>query len=220
MPVERQAATAALRAVLDAPDVVPLRAATMAAMALYGIEACFFLAPLVDDPRVGRIMTNIGVSRIWARYYRAWLHLCNPLPRVALGTTLAFAWPRDLDMDDLPYVERRYLEIAAQHGLARGIATICYGPNGRAGFLGALWPLQTDPPDEVVLAVHQIGQLSFSRYCQIMREDYAVEPLSNREPEVLEWMCRGKSNPVIAEIIGVSRSSVTPTSAASSRNWA
>lgn len=208
MPDKRDALLAALCAVRDAPDGQSGRKAVMDALSLFGIDAAFFLAPLTPDPRVGRLIVNYGVSRVWERHYRAWLHLVDPLPRIALQTPMAFAWPRDLDMDQLSEQERRYLDIAAQHGLASGIATIGYGPNGRMGFLGAIWTRAEPPSDEVLLAVQQICQISFLRYCHIVREDFDVPPLSNRELEVLEWMCKGKSNPVIGEIIGVSRSSV------------
>lgn len=208
MPDERSAVLAALAAFGDAQDVQSVRDGVMHALSLWGIEAAYFLAPLTPDPRVGRLITNIGVSRIWERHYRARLHLIDPLPRIALRRSMAFFWPRDLEGEKLDPREQRFLDIIAKHGLAAGIGTVCYGPNGRAGFLGALWTKEEPPSDEVLLGVHQLGQVSFQRYCQILREEMNVEPLSNRELEVLEWMCRGKSNPVIAEIVGVSRSSV------------
>lgn len=208
MPNDRKAMLAALHAIGEAPDVWAGREALMHALRLLGIDAGYFVAPLTTDPRVGRVLLSMGMSRVWERHYRARLRLIDPLPRIALERPLAFAWPRDIDMDELSESERRYLAIAAQHGLAAGIATIGYGPNGRTGFFSAIWPKAETPSDEVLMAVHQIGQVSFLRYCQILRDDFDVPPLSNRELEVLEWMCRGKSNPVIAEIVGVSRSSI------------
>ncbi|MEL1249636.1 helix-turn-helix transcriptional regulator [Aurantiacibacter gilvus] len=180
----------------------------MHALGLLDIEAAFFLAPLTPDPRVGRVLLTMGMSSVWERHYRARLYLIDPLPRIALETPLAFCWPRDVDMDGLNDSERRYLAIAEQHGLASGIGTVGYGPSGRMGFLAGIWSKPEPPSDETLMAVHQIGQVSFVRYCQIVRDDFEVPPLSNRELEVLEWMCRGKSNPVIAEIMGVSRSSI------------
>lgn len=199
---------AALAEVRDAPDVVSVRTEVMHALSLCGIEAAYFLAPLTPDPRVGRVMTNIGVSRIWERHYRARLYLCDPLPGIALQRAGAFVWPSGIDLDKLEPSERRYLEIAAKHGLGAGVGTACFGPNGRAGFLGAPWPHEQPPSADVVLAVNQIAQVSFLRYCQLFREAIDVQSLSNRELEVLTWMCRGKSNPVMAEILGVSRSSI------------
>lgn len=198
----------AVGAISTAPEVVPLRAAVMQALALLGIDAAFFVAPVTADPRLGRILINIGNSRVWERHYRARLHLVDPLPRLALDRATAFVWPDDFAIGSVDRNERHYLRIAAQHGLARGIGTACYGPQGRNGFLGAVWREDRRPPATTLLAVQQIGQVSFQRYCQIIREAIDFEPLSNRELEVLGWMCRGKSNPVMAELIGVSRSSI------------
>ncbi len=60
----------------------------------------------------------------------------------------------------------------------------------------------------VVQAVHMIGQASFQRYCQLVQPTSEVQPLSNRELEVLSWMREGKSNTVIAQILAISRASV------------
>ncbi|MCB2067549.1 MAG: autoinducer binding domain-containing protein [Erythrobacter sp.] len=203
-----EAMVEALGAISSAPEVVPLRDAVMRALALLGIDAAFFVAPVTADPRVGRVLTNIGCSRVWERHYRARLHLVDPLPRLALDSAVAFVWPDDITTGSVDRKERRYLQIIARHGLARGIGTACFGPQARTGFLGAIWREQRRPSDAVLLAVQQIGQVSFQRYCQIIRDAIDADPLSNRELEVLQWMCRGKSNPVMAQIIGVSRSSI------------
>jgi LuxR family transcriptional regulator/LuxR family quorum-sensing system transcriptional regulator CciR len=198
----------ALGAISHAPDVMSLRAAVMQALALWGITAAFFVAPITRDARVGRILTNIGNSRIWERHYRARLHLIDPLPRLALEASTAFVWPDNVDLGALDRRERRYLRIMARQGLGRGIGTACYGPQGRTGFLGAVWRGEGKPGNRVMQSVNQVAQVSFQRYCLILREVSDIEPLSNRELEVLGWMCRGKSNPVMAEILGISRSSV------------
>jgi len=198
----------ALGAVRDAADVVGLRAEVMRALALCGIDAAFFVAPLARDMRAGRLLNNLGLPRVWERHYRARLHLVDPLPSLSFEFGNAFYWPDDLPKGRLTKQERRYLQIAARYGLARGIGVACYGPHGRASFLGAAWTGANRPSDGVLLTVHQIGQTSFQRYCHIMREHIDITPLSNRELEVLSWMCSGKSNPAMAEIIGVSRSSI------------
>ena len=64
------------------------------------------------------------------------------------------------------------------------------------------------PSGDVLIGVYLISQASFQRYCSILPQGLAVPKLSNRELEVLSWMCEGKSNPVIAQLLGISRSSV------------
>ena len=197
-----------LAVIRKAKPVVPLRDATMQALAPMGFAAAFFLAPLTRDPRVGRIVTNMDLPWVWERHYRGGLYLCDPLPGIALERLEPFIWPDQLDMDALREDQRRYLSIAAQHGLARGVAVACFGPDARSGFLGAV--IEGDGvPDQLTLQrVHAVGQTSFQRYCRLVRDDAEIPELSNRELEVLHWIGRGKSNNVIAQLLEISPSSV------------
>jgi DNA-binding CsgD family transcriptional regulator len=208
MPVDDNDLIRALGAIRDAAEVIPLREAAMRALALCGIKSAYFIAPLTRDMRVGRLLTNHSLPRVWERHYRARLYLVDPLPSLSLEYSNAFFWPDDLDTGALTRQQRHYLEIAAQYGLARGIGVACYGPQARSGFLGAAWTHDAPPDERIMFAVHQIGQIMFQRYCQIVRDDLDMPPLSNRELEVLGWMCRGKSNPDMAAILGVSRSTI------------
>ena len=197
-----------LKVISEASQVVPLRAATMDALNLLGIRAGYFLAPLTADPRIGRILTNIGLPRTWERQYRARLHRLDPLPGFSLDRSAAFRWPEDIQPAKLSERQRRYMDIAGQYGLLRGLGAACYGPHGRSGFLAGAWT-SPEPADVLTLQRFQTaGQVSFRRYCQIIRKDDAVPALSNRELDVMTWMCAGKSNPVIAQLLGISRSSV------------
>jgi len=197
-----------LTLVSEAAEVVPLRAAVMHALEMVAIRAVYFLAPLTSDPRIGRLLTVIGLPRLWERHYRASLYLIDPLPDLSLRHAAGFSWPEATEAAELSAKERRYLAIAARYGMARGIGVACYGPHGRSGFLGCAWPLDDAPPVQVVQAVHMIGQASFQRYCQLVPAVGEVPPLSNRELEVLSWMREGKSNSVIAQILDISRGSV------------
>ncbi len=197
-----------LAAMRDAEDVVELREHIVRGLAMCGIESVYFVAPLTADPRLGRVIYSENVSPLWMRHYRAGLYKIDPLPMLALDYPNAFFWPDDLESRALTSQQSRYLALAARHGLDRGIGIACYGPHGRAGFFGGVWTRPERPSDAVMFAIHQIGQTSFQRYCLVMREGLEFEPLSARELEVLAWMCQGKSNPDMAVILGVSRSSI------------
>ncbi|RIV90644.1 LuxR family transcriptional regulator [Aurantiacibacter xanthus] len=208
MPSADQADSLALERIAEADDVFAVRAALSEALALAGIPAAYFLAPLTSDARVGRILTSLGNSRIWERHYRSYLYRVDPLPNFSLSVSGAFFWPDALEQVTIDERERRYLEIAGKFGLGRGVGVACYGPQGRSGFLGASWPHPEKPEVNVLQWVNNVGQTSFQRYCQLVRMDDTVPALSNRELEVLSWMCDGKSNSVIAQILDISRSSV------------
>ncbi|MFC3098862.1 helix-turn-helix transcriptional regulator [Alteraurantiacibacter palmitatis] len=198
-----------LTAIDSCENVVPLRDATMSALALLGFSAACFIAPLTRDPRVGRSMTNIGLPWTWEKQYRARLHASDPLPDIALQRLSAFVWPDDLADEKLTKAQKRFFEISAQLGVERGVATACFGPEGRSGFLGAMLAADAPRPDQLTLhRFHAVGQTSFQSYCRMVKRMQDIPQLSNREMEVLHWIGRGKSNSVIAEILGISPSSV------------
>lgn len=193
----------------DASCIIELRSATMAALGMMEIGAAYFLAPIGADPRIGSAVYSSNLPDVWERHYRATLYQFDPLPQMALAQLRPFAWPAATDAAQLDTRQRRYLRIAARYGLGQGIGVACFGPNGRSGFLGAVLPQNRPPPKRAdLLRVHAIGQLSFLRYCGLIRREGELPPLSNRELEVLQWVAQGKSNPVIAKILGISPSSV------------
>lgn len=208
MLIDTPALTKCLARMRRVREVSKLQQEVILALGLCGVESAYFLAPLTADPRVGRVLRNFGLPRDWERRYRAHHYRADPLPGISLEHSNAFRWPEDLEDVQVAARGLGYLEFAASHGLSRGVGVACFGPHGRAGFLGGIWTREEPASEEVLLAVHNIGQLSFQRYCRIVRVEMAITPLSNREFEVLGWLCKGKSNPVIAEILGVSRSTV------------
>ena len=209
MPVSLETFSQRLAAIGDCDAVVPLRQATMDALALLGIDASYFLAPLTKDPRIGRIITNMGLPWTWERQYRARLHLIDPLPDIAVERLTTVCWPDDIAEVKLDKKQQRFMEIAAQYGLARGVGVACFGPDGRSGFLGVALPADAPLPDQLMLQrIHAIGQTAFQTYCRIVKRAQEVPQLSNRELEVLHWIGRGKSNSVIADILGISPSSI------------
>ncbi len=198
-----------LRAVGEAESVMGLRKATMVALDMFDIQAAYFLAPLSHDLRVSRTLTSFGFSEIWERHYREGLWRIDGMPQIALARLSAFCWPDQLEPGDLSKQQQRYLKIAAQYGLGRGIAVPCFGPGGRSGFLGAaLKENAPSPSHRMMQQVQALGQSCFQSYCRLILDQRNIPPLSKRELEVLHWISRGKSNSVIAELLGISPSSV------------
>lgn len=190
-------------------EVAPLRQAVMHALALFGIEKAYFLAPLSRDPRVTRILTNWGMPWEWEKQYRERLYQSDPMPELVMASPEPVFWPRDLPLADLTARQKRYVDLAAQYGMGRGVGVACFGPGGRSGFLGAILPEQGEEPTAADLRrIQSVGQTAFRVYCNIVRYSDDLPTLSNRELEVLYWISRGKSNSVIAEILEISPSSV------------
>ena len=193
-----------------AGDVHALRAATFAALNALGFEAAYFLAPVVADPSIGRVMNNLGFDPRWEDLYRERLYKADPLPLIALARQSAFNWRRDIDHAALMPEEREYLAGLAEFGMAEGYAIPCFGPFARNGFVGVGRAVARRAYSvRNRLRVEVCARLSFQRYAFLAQPYVDMAPtLSGREMEVLRWIGEGKSNAVIAEILAISRSSV------------
>src|SRR5690606_23107185 len=101
--------------------------------------------------------------------------------------------------------QRRFMAISKRYGLGRGVGISSFGSLGRVGFLGAVYPENAPwpPSDVAILRIQTLGQHTFLRFCALHGPGENVPALSNRELEVLQWVAQGKSNPVIAEILGI-----------------
>lgn len=209
MQVETNEFTRRLQAIGDADDVVAVRRAVYDALNLFGIEKAYYVAPIPGDTRVKPTITNVGLPWVWEKHYRARLYQVDPLLTLAKKRLQPFVWPDDLGDEKLSRQQERYLALAAQYGAGHGVGIACFGPDGRSGFLGAILRDDAERPDwESLLRLHAIGQMSIQRYCKLVPAMVTIPALSNREFEVLHWMGQGKSNSVIADILGISASSV------------
>lgn len=193
-----------------AGDVFALREKVMAPLATLGFHATYFLAPVVADPRVGRILTNMGFPASWERKYRSCFQLIDPLPGIAIDRMRAFRWSEADRLGKPTRLQRRYLAIMQRMGLGEGIAVPCVGPGARFGFAAAgMYDCEQPFDDVVVQQVRTVAQASFLRYCELVRPyDNDIPTLSQRELDVIRWISEGKSNAVIAEILDISKSTV------------
>ncbi|MBO6505132.1 MAG: LuxR family transcriptional regulator [Kordiimonadaceae bacterium] len=140
------------------------------------------------------------------RYVEEELHKIDPIPKYALKRSEPFWW-FDLDGNpDLSADEQRYMDILKAQDLGDGLAIPLFGPNGRTGYAGI--GFGKNPPPISALKIMQLqnaAQLAHQRYCAILQDKRKEDmSLSARELEILSWVVRGKSNGVIADILGIS----------------
>lgn len=193
-----------------ARGVEQLRLAIMNALAGIGFHAAYFVAPVSVDRQVGRQLFNIGFPDSWERRYRERFRTVDPLPDFALRFDRAFRWSDIVTLPDLTADERRYVRLMARYSRLDGVGVGCFGPQARCGFMAAGRPADSDALRYTnLLRVQTIGQMSFLRYAELVRPfDTDAPGLSRREMDVMRWLAGGKSNSVIAEILGIQKSSV------------
>ena len=200
----------AMALIAQARTLVSFRRAIYEALRSIRFGAVYFLAPVVADRRVGRVFWNVGFPREWEAAYRQSGRWDDPLPNLALNRGNAFRWSDACRIANLDERAAAYLARMRDAGMGEGVAVHCTGPYARSGFVGVGLP--SDPgslDDAAVRRVQVAAQLCFHRYCELVgafKED--VPDLSQRELDVIRWIGEGKSNAVIAEILGISKNSV------------
>lgn len=106
--------------------------------------------------------------------------------------------------------ERRYLMLMRAVDMGDGFSLPCYGPGSRNGYVGIGRMTDGAQTDEVSMrAMHMSAQAAHLRILDFtVLEPSRGKPLSAREREILDWVARGKSNSVIADILSISAGTV------------
>lgn len=201
---------AVLRAVIESSAPASLRVRTMDAYRHLGIGAAYMLSPVVGDRQVGRVLTSIGMPPVFERHYASRLQLFDPLPDLAARHGQALYWSAAAQDATLTPREGKFLRLLARFGMPEGLAIVAYGPSARCGFAGLTRPLPGWDWSTIDRALLQaVTQASYARYCALTAPEPDRElALSGRELQVLYWIALGKSNGVIAEILGISAPTV------------
>lgn len=148
-----------------------------------------------------------GFPEDWVKRYRDQeLYKIDPIPKYAIQRSESFWWSELDGYHGLTADEQRYMDILREQDLGDGIAIPLFGPNGRNGYAGI--GFGKNPPTVTSLKIMQLqnaAQLAHQRYCTLLREKRKEDiSLSARELEILTWVVQGKSNGVIADILGIS----------------
>ena len=152
-----------------------------------------------------------GYPDAWVcEYLESELFRVDPIPQLASVLSRPFRWSEAPQLMRLSEEGERYMKALASSGLGDGLAMQVYGPNMRNAYVGLGFG-QEDPhltADEI-FELQCAAQIAHIRYCELTEfRQRAAETLSPREVEILQWIARGKSNSVIAEILGISRHTV------------
>jgi LuxR family transcriptional regulator/LuxR family quorum-sensing system transcriptional regulator CciR len=101
---------------------------------------------------------------------------------------------------------QRLFELLRQSGFVDGFTIPVFGPYGLAAFVACGRFSGAFNLAAIQLRMLQLGcQELYSRTIMLRDYDAPAPPhLSEREVEILQWLARGKSNAVIAAILGVS----------------
>ena len=163
--------------------------------------------PGASDYNSNITVAAYGYPEDWAKIYveRKYYEI-DPVPKRAIDAAFPFWWSEIGKDKNLTEEERDYLDAVTKADLGEGLAIPVFGPHGRNGYAGLGFGKKGVELSVAEIAMLQWAcQLAHQRYVHLLRARAPADiTLSKRETEILEWVARGKSNPVIAEIIGIS----------------
>lgn len=134
----------------------------------------------------------------------------DPLPQMVIGKGAPTRWSEAWGQMEPDAEQMAFLTRMREVGLGDGFTLPVYGPGGRNGSvnIGAAereGVIESAPVDQM----HMVAQVAHMRLCQLLPDRGPLEkPLSARELEILDWVARGKSNSVIADILHLSGATV------------
>jgi len=144
------------------------------------------------------------------RYLEERLYLDDPFPGIAAERIEPFYWSDAPKLAHFTPGQHLYLDVLKEEGISNGIALQVFGPQARNALVGiGFFPDTPRLSDDGIFELQQASQCAHLRFCALTEGERPAYPkLSPRELEVLRWIAKGKSNSVIAEIMGVSRHTV------------
>mgnify|MGYP000859515028 FL=1 len=134
----------------------------------------------------------------------------NPVPRLAIEQGVPMRWTEIWAQIDPDPEQLHFLTVMRELEMGDGYSMPVFGPGGRNATVSVARPVSEEVMDNApVERLHLIAQAAHTRLCTLMPEwPWAKNPLSGREMEILDWVARGKSNSVIAEILNLSAGTV------------
>jgi DNA-binding CsgD family transcriptional regulator len=203
----------ALRRIVDAETLRELWRATRNYFRDQGFNGIAYFIP--RQPFMSRSMVVNGVGHGFPKevieaYRKFGLGGNDPVPRYALEHGTPIRWTDAFLQADPTPEQLQFREEMHAVNLGDGYSLPVFGSGGRNACLQVGFPRDDSVVDNApVREMHIVAQAAHTRLCAMWPDSAEVDnPLSGRELEILGWIARGKSNSVIAHILGLSQSTV------------
>ena len=180
----------------------------------FGINALtyYHMPPPGSQDFSEKYFTSIGFEQELAdEYRRNHRHFRCPFTSRSNPLTEPIFWRDVFDTLVLSDEDRERLDtLYCRNGTSNGLVLPVFGPNSRNGcvvfrFLDPNASFNRGKIHTLKLAAY----LAHLQFCYLRAKDIGeTVNLTRREKEVLTWVARGKSNSVIADIVGISQHTV------------
>ncbi|MCA0902639.1 helix-turn-helix transcriptional regulator [Qipengyuania aquimaris] len=134
----------------------------------------------------------------------------DPIPDFVMHVGHVMTWNQIIGQIELSDKQREFLRLFREKGFIDGVACPLFGPVGRNSYFSIDFDRELSLEDEaIVRPMVDRAQSCHRRICAMIRRKETAEiNLSPRESEIIYWIARGKTNPEMAIILGISESSV------------
>lgn len=165
--------------------------------------------PGVDGPELAIIHHGFP-SRIADAYMTGNGQRLNPVPRFAMTQGVAMRWSKIWELVEPDAEQVAFLEKMRAVGFGDGYALPVFGPLARNALVNVgRAEAETALDNAPVSEMQMFAQAAHLHLCTLMPVANPLDrPLSGRELEILDWVAKGKSNGVIAEILDLSNATV------------
>ncbi len=132
------------------------------------------------------------------------------VPRFALAAGVPVRWADAWGSVQTTPEERLFLAAMQAVPFSDGYSLPCYGPANRNAVVSISARVdEGEVPASLLTQLHFVAQAAHLRICAQFADEAALDrQLSSREKEILDWVARGKSNSVIADILEISPGTV------------
>lgn len=195
----------------DAPDAGGLWQVVLNFFHSRDIEMVSYHLDNACDLPGGRMgFVEDGFPKKWVcEYIESNLRVIDPIPGLSAKLSRPFLWSEIEELGDLTAQEAEFMRRRQASAVGEGLALPVFGPKGRNAYFGLGFGTATaECQPEAIFELQCAAQIAHLRFCELIAQSGSRVDLSPRELEILRWMARGKSNSVIAEILGISRHTV------------
>ncbi|MEM6587551.1 MAG: LuxR family transcriptional regulator [Pseudomonadota bacterium] len=151
-----------------------------------------------------------GFPEEWlCQYIEKDLVTIDPIPELAAKMSTPFFWHDIEALVDITPERRKYLDAMKDAHLGDGLAFFVFGPAMQNAYVGLGFGVDRIELEQAeIIKLQCIAQAGHLRVCALTEKHPSFQALTGREREILEWVAQGKSNSVIADIVGISSHTV------------
>lgn len=197
-------------AILSATTVGRLRRVVFRIFRNMGFRRIAYIHSVLGQPE-SFFVDQIGFpSSIASGYLKPQQQLDDPFPLITRQYAFPIVWSSVENIRNLSKRHQKYISRMRSAGIGDGVSVSVSGPNGRDGYFalgyGRYGVMMSD---RELSQLQLVCQAAHSALCDLTRKSaHHCASLTNREAQVLVWIARGKTNGVVADILGISKHTV------------